>query len=148
MDFSIGNIAKRIDFKISDVPNHVPNHVNFWWGRGLWPWPSRDSKWYFVSFFHPFRFENNWFLKTSKFHKIISLGRFINFFRRFISFKNKVLLIWGYSQLILKCLFGVFKIFYEAYGNKSIWWILVVKSNFFICFLEELRVPKSPFEIN
>ena len=33
------------------------------------------------------------FLKTSKFQKIISLGRFIYFFRRFISFKNKVLLI-------------------------------------------------------
>ena len=52
------------------------------------------------------------------------------------------------GQLILKCLFGVFKIFQKTNGNKSIWGIIAVKSYFSIRFLEELRVPKSPFEIN
>ena len=52
------------------------------------------------------------------------------------------------GQLISKCLFGVFKFFQKTNGNKSTWGILVVKSNCFVCFLEELRIPKSPFEIN
>ena len=32
--------------------------------------------------------------------------------------------------------------------NKSTWGIIVLKSNFFVHFLEELRIPRSPFEIN
>ena len=52
------------------------------------------------------------------------------------------------GHLISKCLFGVFKFFQKTNKNKSTWGIIVVKSNFFIRFLEELRIPKSPFEIN
>ena len=52
------------------------------------------------------------------------------------------------GHLISKCLFGVFKFFQKTNKNKSTWGIIVAKSNFFICFLEELRIPKSPFEIN
>ena len=32
--------------------------------------------------------------------------------------------------------------------NKSIWGIIVVKSNSFVCFLEEIEDIKTPFEIN
>ena len=32
--------------------------------------------------------------------------------------------------------------------NESTWGIIIRKSNFFVRFLEELRIPKSPFEIN
>ena len=52
------------------------------------------------------------------------------------------------GQLILKCLFGVFKFFQKTNENKSTWGIIVVKSNFFVHFSEELRIPKSSFEIN
>ena len=111
--FSIGNIAKRIDFKISHVPNHVPNHVNFWWGKGLWPWPSRDSEWYFVSFFHPFRFENNWVFKAPHIFRDVKISQnystlsIYSFFISFISLKTKFYwfeAIGVKGQLILKCL--------------------------------------------
>ena len=52
------------------------------------------------------------------------------------------------GELITKCLFDVFKFFQKTNENKSTWGILVVKLNFFVPFLEELRIPKSPFEIN
>ena len=52
------------------------------------------------------------------------------------------------GQLISKCLFSVFKLFQKTNENKSTWGIIVVKSNFFVRFLEELRTPESPFEIN
>ena len=52
------------------------------------------------------------------------------------------------GQLISKCLFGVFDFSQKTNENKSTWGIIVVKSNFFIRILEELRIPKSPFEIN
>ena len=53
------------------------------------------------------------------------------------------------GHLIWKCLFGVFKFFQNMNENKSTWGIIVVKSIFFVrFFLEELRIPKSPFEIN
>ena len=52
------------------------------------------------------------------------------------------------GHLISKCLFSVFKLFQKTNEIKSTWGIIVVKSNFFVRFLGELRVPKSPFEIN
>ena len=52
------------------------------------------------------------------------------------------------GQLISKSLFGFFKFFQEMNENKSTWGIIVVKSIFFVRFLEELRIPKSPFENN
>ena len=52
------------------------------------------------------------------------------------------------SQLILKCLFSVFDFSQKTNENNSTWGIIVVKSNFFVRFLRELRMPKSPFEIN
>ena len=52
------------------------------------------------------------------------------------------------GQLILKLLFCVFKFFQKTNKNKSTWGIIVVKLNFFVRFLEELRIIKSPFEIN
>ena len=42
---------------------------------------------------------------------------------------------------------GVFKIFQKMIENKSTWGIIVV-SWFFSLFLEDLRITKSPFEIN
>ena len=47
------------------------------------------------------------------------------------------------GQLISKCLFGVFKFFHKTNENKSPGGIMVV-----FVFLEELRIQKSPFEIN
>jgi hypothetical protein len=38
------------------------------------------------------------------------------------------------GQLISKWLFGVFKFFQKTNENKSIWGIIVVKLNLFICF--------------
>ena len=60
------------------------------------------------------------------------------------SWRNNSKLKWNTSkpiigQLILKFLCGVFKFFKKTYENKS---------NFYVRFLEELRIPKSPFEIN
>ena len=52
------------------------------------------------------------------------------------------------GQLISKCLFGVFNFSQKTNENKSTWGIIVVKLNIFIRFLGELRIPKSPFEIN
>ena len=52
------------------------------------------------------------------------------------------------GQLISKCLFGVLNFFQNTNENKSTWVIMIVKSNFFIHFLEELRIPTSPYEIN
>ena len=44
-----------------------------------------------------------------------------------------------------KCLFGVFNFSQKTNENKSTWGIIVLKSNFFVRFLGELRIPKSPF---
>ena len=55
------------------------------------------------------------------------------------------------GQLISKCLFGVVKFFQKRTKTSRpevSYDIIVVQSNFFIRFLEELRIPKSPFEIN
>ena len=52
------------------------------------------------------------------------------------------------GQLISKSIFGVFKFFQKMNENKSTWGIIVVKSTSFAWFLEEVRIPKSPFEIN
>ena len=51
------------------------------------------------------------------------------------------------GQLISKCLFCVFKFFQKTNEKELSWGIIVVKSNIFIRFLEELRITKSPFEI-
>ena len=52
------------------------------------------------------------------------------------------------GQLISKCLFGIFNSPKKTNENNSTSGIIVVKSNFFVRFLGELRIPKSPFEIN
>ena len=44
--------------------------------------------------------------------------------------------------------FWCLQFFQKKNKNNSTWGIIVVGSNFFIRFLEELRIPKSPFEIN
>ena len=62
--------------------------------------------------------------------------------------KKSFMRFFSKGQLISKCLFGVFKIFQNTNENKSTWGIIVVKANFFVRFLEELRIPKSSFEIN
>ena len=48
------------------------------------------------------------------------------------------------GQLISKCLFGVYNFSPKNERKQD----LVVKSNFFVRFLGELRIPKSSFEIN
>ena len=58
------------------------------------------------------------------------------------------IVITAKGQLISKCLFGVFNFSQKMNENKSTWGIIAVKSNFFVHFLGELRIPKSPFEIN
>ena len=50
------------------------------------------------------------------------------------------------GHLISKCLFGAFKFFQKMNENKSTWGIIVVKSNFFVRFLEEWRIPKTTFK--
>ena len=60
-------------------------------------------------------------------------------------FTPKIWILKG--QLILKCLFGVF----NSPKNKRkqfAWGTIVVKLNFFVCFLVELKIPKRHFEIN
>ena len=52
------------------------------------------------------------------------------------------------GQLISKYLFGLFTCSQKKNKNKWTWGIIVVKSNFLVHFLRELRIPKSPFEIN
>ena len=47
------------------------------------------------------------------------------------------------GQLISKCL----QFSQKTNENNSTWDIIVVGSNFFVSFLEEIRIPKSPFEI-
>ena len=52
------------------------------------------------------------------------------------------------GQLISKGIFGVYNISQKTNETKSTWGIIVVKSNLFVRFLGELRIRKSPFEIN
>ena len=52
------------------------------------------------------------------------------------------------GQIISKWFLGVFDFLQKMNENKSIWGIIVVKSNSFIRFLEEIEDIKPPFEIN
>ena len=52
------------------------------------------------------------------------------------------------GQIISKWIFGVFDFLQKTNENKSIWGIIVVKSNFFVRFLEEIEDIKTPFKIN
>ena len=52
------------------------------------------------------------------------------------------------GQIISKWFFGVFDFLQKTNENKSIWGIIVVKSNSFVRFLEEIEDIKTPFEIN
>ena len=52
------------------------------------------------------------------------------------------------GQLISKRLFGVVDFLQKTNENKSFWGIIVVKSNSFVCFLEEMDDQKKHFEIN
>ena len=60
---------------------------------------------------------------------------------------------WSYTtklfkgQLISKWFFGVVDFLQKMNGNKSTWGIIVVKSNSFVRFLEEIDDPKNHFEI-
>ena len=47
----------------------------------------------------------------------------------------------------IKEFFGAFNFSQKTNKNKSTWGITVLKSNFFVRFLGELRLAKSPFEI-
>ena len=64
--------------------------------------------------------------------------------------ENLIVIILGFPKghFDSKCLFSILKIFQKTNENKSTWGIIVVKLKFFVRFLEELRIPKSPFEIN
>ena len=72
------------------------------------------------------------------------LGRYIITLFESVGAKNAHLK----GQLISKCLFGVFNLSQNMNENKSTWGITVEKSNFFVCFLGELKIPKRHFEIN
>ena len=52
------------------------------------------------------------------------------------------------GQIMSKWLFGVFDFLQKTNENKSTWGIIVVKSNLFLRFLEEIDDPKNHFEIN
>ena len=52
------------------------------------------------------------------------------------------------GQIISKWFFGVFNFLQKTNENKSTWGIIVVKSNSFVRFLEEIEDIKTPFEIN
>ena len=58
------------------------------------------------------------------------------------------ILVWIKGQIISEWFFGVFNFLQKTNENKSIWGIIVVKSNSFIRFLEEIDDIKTPFEIN
>ena len=90
----------------------------------LWPWPSRDSEWYFVSFFHAFRFENNWVFKAPTIFRDVKISQnyitlsIYSFFIRFISLKTKFYwfeAIGVKGQLILKCLLVFQNIFWDGH---------------------------------
>ena len=49
------------------------------------------------------------------------------------------------GQLNSKCLFDTFNIFPKMNENKSTWGFIVVKSNSFVCFLEETLAWKNHF---
>ena len=49
------------------------------------------------------------------------------------------------GQLISKWFFGVVDFLQKMNKNKSTWGIIVVKSNSFVHFLEEIDDPKKPF---
>ena len=52
----------------------------------------------------------------------------------------------GKGQLISKCLFGVLNFFQKPKENKSAWGIIVVKSDSFVCFLEQFTAWQFAFE--
>ena len=52
------------------------------------------------------------------------------------------------GQLISKWYFGFVDFLQKTNENKSTWGIIVVKSNLFVPFLEEIDDPKNRFEIN
>ena len=52
------------------------------------------------------------------------------------------------GQIISKWFFGVFDFLQKTNENKSTWGIIVVKSNSFVRFLEEIEDTKNHFEIN
>ena len=59
---------------------------------------------------------------------------------------------WGRSwsakgRIISKWFFGVFDFLQKTNENKSTWGIMIVKSNFFVRFLEEIKDTKNSFEI-
>ena len=52
------------------------------------------------------------------------------------------------GQLISKWFFGSVNFLQKTNENKSTWGIIVVKSNSFVHFFEEIDDPKNHFEIN
>ena len=60
-----------------------------------------------------------------------------------ITLKDSIVVSKG--QLISKCLFGVFNFLQKTNENKSTWGIIIVKSNLFVCFLEEIDDLKKTF---
>ena len=54
----------------------------------------------------------------------------------------------GEGQMISKSFLGVFDFLQKTNENKSIWGIIVVKSNSFVRFFEEIEDIKTAFEIN
>ena len=59
--------------------------------------------------------------------------------------QNADVLIKG--QIISKWFFDVFDFLQKTNENKLTWGIIVVKSNSFVCFLEEIEDAKNHFEI-
>ena len=67
----------------------------------------------------------------------------------FLSTLNSKSLVFSKGQIISKWFIGVFDYLPEKTNeNKSIWGIIVVKSNSFLPFLEEIEDIKTPFEID
>ena len=62
--------------------------------------------------------------------------------------REKDWLGWPKGQIISKWCIGVFDFLQKTNENKSISGIIVVKSNSFVRFLEEIEDIKTPFEIN
>ena len=56
-------------------------------------------------------------------------------------------LLTSKGQIISKWFFGAFDFLQKTNENKSIWGIIVVKSNSFVCFLEEIEDIKNLFEM-
>ena len=80
--------------------------------------------------------------KSSRYHQVLLLFNFVAYEK-----DSRLYLLCPKGKIISKCFFGVFDFLQKTNENKSTWGIIVVKSNSFVRFLEEIEDIKNPFKI-